>query len=471
MTGKERTGMLARALLIICVVLGESAGHAQETIRRNRDVLAKFVAAGLREGNAYQMLRELTRRAPHRLSGSADADTAVRVARQLLARVGADSVWTEPCLVPRWERGAVERAVVTPLRHRRAPFPLAVCALGGSVATPSGGVSAEVVEVRSFEELRAMGNRAKGKIVFFNRPMDPAMLNTFEAYGGAVDQRSRGAVEAARAGARAALVRSMTLARDNVPHTGTLSYLDTVPRIPAAAVGIQDAERLSALLRRDPRTRVTLTLACRTLPDVPSANVVGEIRGREKPREIILVGGHLDCWDKGAGAHDDAAGCIHAIEVLHLFRELGIVPRRTIRAVMFMNEENGSRGGAAYASAASRERERHVAAIESDRGGFAPRGFTVQADSGTLGRMLLWKPLFEEVAAGRIVPGYSGVDVLQIVKQGATGIGLDVGDQRYFDVHHSANDVVASVNPRELEMGAIVTAFLCYLLSEEGFTP
>jgi hypothetical protein len=328
-----------------------------------------------------------------------------------------------------------------------------------------------VVEVRSFEELRALGARVNGKIVFFNRPMDPGVLNTFEAYGGAVDQRSRGAVEAARAGARAALVRSMTLAQDNVPHTGSLSYLDTVPKIPAAAVGIEDADMLSALLRRDSRARVTLTLTCRTLPDAPSANVIGEIRGRENPREIILVGGHLDCWDKGAGAHDDAAGCVHAIEVLHLFRELGIVPRCTIRAVMFMNEENGSRGGAAYASAALRDRERHVAAIESDRGGFAPRGFTVQADSSTLERMLRWKPLFEDIAAGRIVQGYSGVDVLQTVKQGAIGIGLDVGDHRYFDVHHSANDVVESVNPRELEMGAVVTAFLCYLLSEEGLGP
>jgi hypothetical protein len=313
-----------------------------------------------------------------------------------------------------------------------------------------------------------MGDRARGKIVFFNRPMDPGVLNTFEAYGGAVDQRSRGAVEAARVGARAALVRSMTLARDNVPHTGMMSYQDSVPKIPAAAVGIKDAEKLSALLRRDPRARVHLALTCRTLPDAPSANVIGEIRGRENPGEIILVGGHLDCWDKGAGAHDDGAGCIHAIEVLRLFRELGIVPRRTIRAVMFMNEENGSRGGAAYAVAESRIRERHLAAIESDRGGFAPRGFTVQADSGTLERMLRWKPLFEDVAAGRIIPGSSGSDVAQVVKQGAIGVGLDVGDQRYFDVHHSDNDVIGSVNPRELEMGAIVTAFLCYLLSEEG---
>jgi carboxypeptidase Q len=454
-------------LLIFCVVLGLPACQAGEKPGGEREVLARLAATGLREGNAYRMLQELTSRAPARLSGSADADTALRVTCELLQRAGADSVWLEPCMVPRWVRGSVERALVTPFLDRRTPFPIAICALGGSVATPPEGISAEVAEVRSFDELRALGDRAQGKIIFFNRPMDPSLLSTFEAYGRAVDQRSRGAVEASRAGGVGVLVRSMTLARDNVPHTGTMGYVDTIPKIPAAAVGIQDAEMLSALLRRDPRTRVTLTLDCRTLPDVPSANVIGEIRGRERPSEIILVGGHLDCWDKGAGAHDDASGCIHAIEVLHLIRELGIVPRRTIRAVMFMNEENGSRGGNAYASAPLRTRETHLAAIESDRGGFAPRGFTVQADSATVARFLRWKSLFEEVASGRIVAGSSGVDVSPIVAKGAIGIGLDVADHRYFDFHHSANDVATAVNPRELEMGAVVTAFLCYLLSEE----
>jgi hypothetical protein len=417
------------------------------------------------------MLQVLTRRAPHRLSGSAGADTAVAVTQQLLVAAGAESVWTEPCMVPHWERGNVERAVVTPFEDRRPPFNVAVCALGGSVATPREGVMGEVVEVHTFEELRSLGDRARGKIVFFNRPMDAGLLSTFEAYGRAVDQRSRGAVEAARVGARAAIVRSMTLAKDNVPHTGVMGYQEGVAKIPAAAIGIQDAERLSELVRRDPRARLTLTLNCRTLPDAPSANVIGEIRGREYPDEIILVGGHLDCWDKGAGAHDDGSGCVHAIEVLHLFRKLGIAPRRTVRAVMFMNEENGSRGGAAYAASLARAREHPLAAIESDRGGFAPRGFTVEADSSTLKRFLHWKSLFRGIAPEGFLPGSGGVDVSEIVKKGAVGIGLDVDDNRYFDVHHSANDVVGNVHPRELELGAIATAFLCYLLAEEGIAP
>lgn len=464
-----RKGSLpVRGLLFACIVAGVSTVHADDTLKRQREILGRFIDAGLRDGNAYRMLQELTGRAPHRLSGSAGADTAIIVARNLLMKAGADTVWTEPCMVPHWERGAVERAVATPSRRSHAPFSLSVCALGGSVATPQKGVTGEVVEVRSFEELRSLGERAKGKIVFFNRPMDPALLNSFDAYGRAVDQRSRGAIEAARAGARAALVRSMTLAADNVPHTGVMDYVDSIAKIPAAAVGIRDANRLAELVKRDPRATVTLSLTCRTLPDAPSANVIGEIVGSTFPHEIILIGGHLDCWDKGEGAHDDASGCIHAIEVLHLFRKLGIVPRRTIRAVMFMNEENGSRGGAAYAASRLRATELHVAAIESDRGGFAPRGFNVQSDSATLEWFLRWKPLFLDIASDRIVPGYSGADVSGIVKKGAIGIGLDVDDCRYFDVHHSANDVIERVNPRELEMGAIATAFLCYLLSEEG---
>jgi Zn-dependent M28 family amino/carboxypeptidase len=346
-----------------------------------------------------------------------------------------------------------------PFRDRRAPMPLAVAALGGSVPTPLAGVTAEVVEVTSLSEALALGERAKGKIVFYNRPMDPATRSTFAAYGNAVDQRSRGAIEAARSGAVAVLVRSMTTALDNVPHTGTLSYAEGVPKIPAAAVSTEGAESLSRLLRRDPHARVRLTLDCKTLPDVPSANVVGEIRGKEFPDEIIVIGGHLDAWDKGHGAHDDGSGCMHAIEVLSLFKRTGIVPKRTVRAVMFMNEENGSRGGPAYASNPARRKEKTVAAIESDRGGFTPRGFTMSGDSTRRQAVLRWRHMFE---------GGSGVDVAPLVEHGAMGFGLDVDDHRYFDYHHSANDTVDKVHWRELEYGAIATAFLCYLISEEG---
>jgi Zn-dependent M28 family amino/carboxypeptidase len=325
-----------------------------------------------------------------------------------------------------------------------------------------------VVEVKSFEQLRALGESARNKIIFFNRPLDPTKLNTFEAYGGAVDQRSRGAVETAKAGGVAALVRSMTHIIDDAPHTGAMGYVDSVRKVPAAAISTLDAEMLSELLLREKVVRVRMTLTCQTLPDKPSANVVGEVTGSEKPEEVIVVGGHLDCWDKGQGAHDDGSGCMQAIEVVNLIKRLGLKPKRTIRAVMFMNEENGNRGGKAYATAPERAGEKHIAAVESDRGGFAPRGISVQADSIVLAKVQTWRPLFERIYADRIFPGYSGVDVSAIVERGAAGFGLDVETQRYFDYHHSDNDTVDKVNPRELELGAIVEALLCYLISEEG---
>jgi Zn-dependent M28 family amino/carboxypeptidase len=415
---------------------------------------------------AYAMLEELTRRAGHRLSGSPGADTAIAITRAKMERLGLDSVWLEPVTVPRWVRGSAESATVS--GPTIAPTRLNVCALGGSVGTPPGGIVAEVVEVRSFEELRALGGAARGKIVFYNRPMDPTVMETFEAYGGAVNQRSAGAVEGSRAGAVAVIVRSMTLALDDVPHTGSVGYADTLRKIPAAAVSTRGANLLSSLLKREPALRLRLTLSARTLPDARSANVVGEIRGTEKPEEIVVVGGHLDSWDKGTGAHDDGSGCAQAIEVLNLFRKLGLRPRRTVRAVMFMNEENGLRGGRAYAANPARASEKHVAMMECDRGGFAPRGFTFEVDSSAFERTKAWIPCFEPLMATAWSKGGSGADISPLVRKGAPGIGLTVESHRYFDYHHSANDTIDKVNPRELELGAVVVALLCYIIAQEG---
>jgi Zn-dependent M28 family amino/carboxypeptidase len=346
--------------------------------------------------------------------------------------------------------------------------PLSMCALGGSIATPKGGITAEVIEVKSLEEARALGAKAKGKIIFFNRAFDATKFNSFEAYGGAVDQRSRGAVEASKVGAVAALVRSMTLALDDVPHTGTMGYVDSVAKIPGAAVSTLGANMLSDLLNKGQSVRVTLELNCQTLPDVESANVVGQITGTELPNEVIVVGGHLDCWDKGSGAHDDGAGCMQAIEALRLIKELGLTPRRTIRAVMFINEENGNRGGKAYPDAPQRKGEKHIAAMESDRGGFAPRGFTIAADSMVVRRVQGWRRLFDILSAGQIDPGYGGVDISPLMDRGVPGFGLHPENHRYFDYHHSANDTIDKVNARELEMGAIVEALFCYVVAQEG---
>lgn len=426
-----------------------------------------LLQAGLKDNSAYTLLSELVTRAPHRLGGSAGAQKAVGLAMRMMDSLGFQQVHAETVMVPYWLRGSRESAVILQ-GGRKGGRAVNVCALGGSIATPRGGITAEVLEVRSFEELARLGDAAKGKIVFFNRPMDPTKLHTFEAYGGAVDQRAGGAVHAAMAGGLAALVRSMTLAHDRVPHTGVMGYDEKVARIPAAAISTNDADTLSNLLKRYPHLRMRLEFDCQTMPDAPSANVLGQITGSEKPEEIVVVGGHLDCWDKGQGAHDDASGCVQAIEALRLLKELGVRPKRTIRAVMFMNEENGTRGGKGYPVDPRRKGERQVAAIESDRGGFAPLGFDVQGDPTLLRYVQRWQPLFAQLGMPRIQKGSGGVDISPTVATGVPGFGLSVEDFRYFDYHHSGNDTLDKVHPRELEMGAIVEALLCCLIAEEG---
>lgn len=446
---------------------------APELIARYAPIAKQLVDTGLAHLGAYAMLEQLTAQAPHRLSGSEGAAIAVALTKRMMEERGFDNVHLEKVMVPRWVRGEEECWIIPPTTHMPQLLRLQtlnVCALGGSIATPDTGLQAEVVEVKSFDELRALGERVRGKIVFFNRPMDPTKLNTFEAYSGAVDQRSRGAIEAARLGAVAALVRSMTLKIDDKPHTGAMNSVDSVRKIPGAAISTLHANQLSEDLKRNPSLRLYLKLTPKTLPDVESANVVGELRGSEKPNDIIVVGGHLDAWDKGQGAHDDGAGCVQAIEALHLLKKIGVKPKRTIRAVMFMNEENGLRGGRAYPVAPERKGETHVAALESDAGGHTPRGFHVAGDSLLVQRVLQWQALFDMVEAGRIRPGYAGVDISPLVNTGVPGFGLVPESHRYFDYHHSDNDTIDKVHPRELEMGAIVEALLCYLISEEGLT-
>ena len=429
-----------------------------------RRVLSSLLSAGMKERGAYALLRELTREAPHRLSGSQGAARAVRLVQRMMDSLGFANVHREDIAVPHWERGAAERCTI--VRSGARGIRLSVCALGGSVGTQTGGITAEVLEVRSFEELARAGDTARGKIIFFNRPMDASLVNTFEAYGGAVDQRFGGAAEAAKAGGVAALVRSMTLADDDVPHTGVMGYRDGVRKIPTAALGARSADRLSAMLHRSAMVTVRLVLRCQTLPDAPSANVVGEIAGSVHPENVIVISGHLDCWDKGEGAHDDGAGCVQALEALRLLQAAGVRPHQSIRVVLYMNEENGSRGGKGYAQDPRREKENHVALMESDRGGFAPRGFTVDGDSSLLSRVMRWQSLFDAVGAGTITQGGGGADISPMAQKGIPCFGLLPENQRYFDYHHSDNDTLDKVNPRELELGAIIEALLAYLLSE-----
>jgi len=374
-------------------------------------------------------------------------------------------------MVPHWERGDKETAYILDGKNK---ISVPVAALGSSIATPQTGISAEVIEVKSFDELRRLGiNGVKGKIVFFNRAFNPKPIETFSAYSGAVDQRGQGAIEAAKLGAVAVIVRSMTHALDDHPHTGGMRYADNVTQIPAAAISTNGAELLSKKLK-DSRSRgiqFYLQQNCRNLPDALSYNVIGEMRGSSNPDEIISVGGHLDSWDLAEGAHDDGTGVMQSVEVLRIFKAMNYKPKRTIRAVMFMNEENGLRGGLKYAEIAGANKEKHIAAIESDAGGFTPRGFSVDASNETLAAMSRnWLPLLKPYLIEDIKAGGGGADIgpLKNAVPGVALIGYRPDSQRYFDIHHASNDIFENVNRRELELGAAALTALTYLIDQKG---
>jgi Zn-dependent M28 family amino/carboxypeptidase len=453
---------ITAALLIVLLF---SISFAQQSVVQRYDSTArKIVTEALGSNRSYEVLSDLCTTIGHRISGSPRAAKAVEWAKKQMEVYGFDNVHLEPVMVPRWVRGPVEEAyLLLPSGQREE---LKITTLGGSIATPPEGITAEVIEVRSFDELRTLGDKAKGKIVFFNRPMDRTQLQTFAAYGSAVEQRGGGAIMAARAGGVAALVRSMTTRIDDSPHTGAMGYVDTVKKVPSAAISTRGAEYLSKLLAQGTPVRIQLKLSAQTLPDVESANVVGELRGTEKPNEVIVIGGHLDSWDIGYGAHDDGAGCVQSIEALRILKKLGLKPKRTIRAVMFMNEENGGRGGAAYA-AKDRPGEKHIAAIESDAGGFNPRGFGIN-DSVTYSKVAPWGPLLRSFGADQITLGGGGSDISPLAQKGVPMISLSVDSHRYFDVHHSENDNLAAVNERELALGAAAMAILTYVMAQEG---
>lgn len=431
--------------------------------------------AALTEGKAYDWLNHLSNQIGGRLSGSVQAQQAVEYTRDEMEAMGLDRVWLQPVMVPKWVRGTPEFAYLETSPGLTTNVP--ICALGGSVATPPGGLKAGVVEVKDIEELKTLGKeKIQGKIVFYNRPMEATLINTFQAYSGCVDQRYSGAMEAARYGAAGVIVRSINLRQDDLPHTGSMSYGDTpVPqRIPAAAISTNGADLLSTTLRLNPNTQFFFRQNCRQLEDVQSYNVIGEVRGSTHPDEIMVVGGHLDSWDLGDGAHDDGAGCVQSMEVLRLLKESGYRPKRTLRVVLFMNEENGLRGGNKYAEVAKEKNENHVFALESDAGGFTPRGFSFDAPDSFMKKVEGWKSLFEPYLVHQFTRGGSGADIGPLKEEGMVLAGLRPDSQRYFDHHHAANDTFEHVNKRELELGAAAMASLVYLYdkyADEGLVP
>jgi hypothetical protein len=459
-----------RALLALALVLfsfRSGTAGLQDGGRIYKETVDRLREAGLAGERGFELLKRITSVGP-RLTGSPEAAAAVDLTLRLMKDLGFAGVHTEPVEVGHWVRGDAERAEIV-ASGARAAVPLAVSALGGSVGTPEGGLAAPVVEVQSLDELGRMGPGLKGRIVFFNRPMDRRLTDAFSAYGGVADQRVNGASAAARHGAVGVLVRSLTFREDENPHTGLMQYDPHAPRIPAAAISTRDAGVLSALLGKEKSVSVSLRMNCRNMGLVASANVVGELTGSEFPGEVILLAGHIDSWDLATGAHDDGAGCAAALEALRLIKDLGLRPRRTIRAVLFMDEEFGGTGGRAYVRAPERKGERHLVAAESDRGGFAPVGLAIGGrGSRVLEKITSYADLFRPLGVSFIVPGGGGVDVGPLIEQGAEPAAVMLNAQAYFDVHHSALDVVSSVHPRELELQAVILAALAYILAQEG---
>lgn len=449
--------------LFCCALLSAQSNTA------DKNLIKQFYDLSLLEGHSYEWLDYLSNRIGSRLSGSLGAERAVAWTKSELDSLGLDRVYLQPVKVPKWVRGPKEFALI-----ETAPgvtFNVPITALGGSVATPSVGLKAPVVEVQGIEDLAKIGRKnIEGKIVFFNCPMQANLISTFQAYSGCVDQRYDGAREASEFGAVGVIVRSMNLRLDDLPHTGAMSYgeQDVSKRIPAAAISTNAAEKLSYLLKLEPKLKFLFRQQCKTFPDVWSHNVIGEIKGSEFPDEIIVVGGHLDSWDLGDGAHDDGAGVVQSMEVLRLFKESGYRPKRTIRVVLFMNEENGLRGGNAYADSALSNHEKHIFALESDAGGFTPRGFSFNCSDEEFAQVESWKPLFKPYLIHYFEQGGSGADIRPLKNKYNVLAGLRPDSQRYFDHHHAENDTFDAVNKRELELGAATMTALIYLYDKYG---
>jgi hypothetical protein len=383
--------------------------------------------------------------------------------------MGLDKVWLQPVMVPKWVRGVPEFAYIETSPGKT--IKVNICALGGSISTPPTGLKSKIIEVSGVDELEKLGaENIEGKIVFFNRPMDASLINTFESYGGCVNQRYSGAMEASKFGAIGVIVRSMNLRIDDFPHTGSMTYGDIPPqkRIPSAAISTKHADLLSAMVKLDNNVQFYFKQNSKQLEDVLSHNVIGEITGSEFPDEYIVVGGHLDSWDLGDGAHDDGAGCTQSMEVLRLLKLSGIKPKRSIRVVLFMNEENGLRGGNKYAEIAAQKNENHIFALESDAGGFTPRGFYFDCDQSNFEQILSWKSLFKPYLIHFFELGGSGADIGPLKNETNVLSGLKPDSQRYFDYHHAPNDTFDAVNKRELELGAATMTSLVYLIDKYG---
>jgi carboxypeptidase Q len=440
-----------RAVILLFVFATSST--AQSISQQYSDVADRLIRGATSDSTAYARLAELTDRFGPRFSGSENLEHAIDWILARMKEDRLDNVRGEPVMVPRWVRGRESVELIEPRRAN-----LLMLGLGGSIATPPEGITADVMIVSDFDDLTRRAAEAKGKIVLFNVP--------FTNYGATVRYRTQGAIAAARAGAVASLIASVASYSMRTPHTGTMSYDSTVPRIPHAAITVEDAQMLQRMQRRGQRVVVKLSMEAQTLPDAPSRNVVAEIRGREKPDEVVVLGGHIDSWDVGNGAMDDAGGCVAAWQAVLLMKKLGLKPRRTVRVVMWTNEENGLRGGNAYRDAHRAELDKHVLAIETDAGVFKPLGYGVTASDSAFAILQQVGKLLDRIGAGAIQKGGGGADIGPIMALGVPGIGLNVQGDRYFWFHHSNADTVDKLDPHEMNLATAALAIMAYVVAD-----
>lgn len=458
------------AFILLCSFSSTQAQNADSLF------IKKISDEILVNGKAFDNLHFLCKQIGGRLSGSPQMYKAEEWGKKVMTESGADKVWLQQCMVPHWVRGGKDNLWISKLvsaKNMRMPDAaksitnLDALAIGNSEGTNGQILTKPAILINSFEELENKKDEVKNKIVFYNYKFNETFVNTFQSYGDAVKYRTQGASRAAKYGAAAVIVRSMSHATDNIPHTGGMRYDTTYAKIPAMTVGLKDADRLATLLKNGPVTLNMMTNA-KNNPDTIGHNVIGELKGTEYPETFITVGGHLDSWDVCEGAHDDGAGIVQTIEILRTLKELGYQPKHTIRFVLFANEENGLRGGTKYFEEAKAKGEKHLFALESDAGGFTPRGFGISADETILKKMKEWLPLLKNYGCEKIDRGSDGADIGQLKSIGAVTAGLLPDSQRYFDYHHARNDVFENVNKRELNLGAINMAALIYLVDKYG---
>ena len=453
---------MRKFFLIICLAACTPLLYAQST---DSLTVKKIIDETMSNGTAYNNLRMLCKQVGQRLSGSPQFVKSVRMVTQFMKEAGADTVYLQQCMVPHWVRGQKEQGILRMAGQKHA---LKLCALGTSIGTGVKGITGEVVEVSTMDELNRLGTlRLKGKIVFFNFIMNPTYINSFRAYGESGVGRRSGPAQAAKYGALGVMVRSLSNTLNDYPHTGATRYNDSFPKVPAVAISTNDAEFLHKALKKGKVTSFFRT-NCVTYPDAPGYNVIGEIRGSERPEQIITVGGHLDSWDLAEGADDDGSGVVQSIEVLRTIKALGLKPKRTIRAVAFANEEISGTGAKKYLDEAKAKHENHLFALESDEGGFTPRGFSLDMPEAQQNKIKTWQPLFYPYGVYNFIPGGSGSDVGDLKELGTALAGLNPDTQRYFEIHHAATDVFEYVSERELKLGAANMTALIWLVSEYG---